>query len=35
MELVESSAKKQSMPGETRTALQTLNGMGSTNSKRV
>ena len=28
VDLVESSAKKQSAPGETRTALQTLNGMG-------
>jgi hypothetical protein len=28
VELVESSDKKQSAPGETRTALQTLNGMG-------
>ena len=28
VELVESADKKQSAPGETRTALQTLNGMG-------
>lgn len=28
VELMESSGKKQSAPGETRTALQTLNGMG-------